>query len=85
MDVSGDDEDEAGTHQSRLCNGQYLASASNDGLINIWTAGDWKLQKSLVGHVGKVLSVDIASDGSCIASAGFDKTFKLWAPDDISI
>ncbi|KAJ1743108.1 hypothetical protein LPJ68_001321 [Coemansia sp. RSA 1086] len=82
MDVSGDQS--VGDHeQARLCSGQYLASASNDGLINIWTAGDWKLQKSLAGHVGKVLSVDIARDGSYIASTGFDKTFKLWKADDI--
>ncbi|KAJ2156769.1 hypothetical protein GGF46_004972 [Coemansia sp. RSA 552] len=69
--------------QQRLGDGQYLVSAANDGLINIWTAGDWKLQKSLAGHTGKVLGVDIASDGSYIASAGFDKTFKLWAADDL--
>ncbi|KAJ2696237.1 hypothetical protein H4R19_005763, partial [Coemansia spiralis] len=67
----------------RLRSGQYLASASNDGLINIWSAGDWKLQKSLAGHAGKVLSVDIAGSGNYIASSGYDKTFKLWGPDDI--
>ncbi|KAJ2842569.1 hypothetical protein IWW36_005857, partial [Coemansia brasiliensis] len=82
MDVSSDQD--ADEHErARLCSGQYLASASNDGLINIWTAGDWKLQKSLAGHVGKVLSVDIAQDGSYIASTGFDKTFKLWKADDL--
>ncbi|KAJ1730151.1 hypothetical protein LPJ61_003170 [Coemansia biformis] len=75
------DDDEAA--QQRLCDGQYLASASNDGLLNIWTAGDWKLQKSLAGHVGKVLSVDIAGNGSHIASSGYDKTFKLWAAEDM--
>ncbi|KAJ2821224.1 hypothetical protein IWW50_004728 [Coemansia erecta] len=82
MDTSGDTDDGV-SMQKRLRDGQYLATASNDGLINVWTAGDWKLQKSLAGHVGKVLSVDIARDGSYIASAGFDKTFKLWASDDV--
>ncbi|KAI9503798.1 hypothetical protein GGI25_003821 [Coemansia spiralis] len=67
----------------QLCSGQYLATASNDGLVNIWSAGDWKLQKSLTGHVGKVMSVDIANDGSFIASAGYDRTFKLWGPEDL--
>ncbi|PIA15239.1 putative pre-mRNA splicing factor [Coemansia reversa NRRL 1564] len=69
--------------QMRLCDGQYLASASNDGLINIWTAGDWKLQKSLAGHVGKILGLDIAGDSSYIASVGYDKTFKIWAPEEM--
>ncbi|KAJ2555753.1 hypothetical protein EV175_002194 [Coemansia sp. RSA 1933] len=62
--------------------GQYLASASNDGLINVWSAGDWRLQKSLPGHVGKVMSIDIAADGSYIASSGYDRTFKIWGPED---
>ncbi|KAJ2720814.1 hypothetical protein GGI07_004380 [Coemansia sp. Benny D115] len=63
--------------------GQYMASSSNDGLVSVWSAGDWKLQRSLAGHVGKVLGVDIAPNGSYIASAGYDRTFKLWGPDDI--
>ncbi|KAJ1887566.1 U4/U6 small nuclear ribonucleoprotein Prp4 [Kickxella alabastrina] len=62
--------------------GHFLVSASNDGLVNVWSTGDWKLQKSLPGHVGKVLGVDVAPDGSCIVSAGYDRTFKLWGPDD---
>ncbi|KAJ2282604.1 hypothetical protein GGH14_001463 [Coemansia sp. RSA 370] len=82
MDTSGDGNEDMSVHK-RLCDGQYMATASNDGLINVWTAGDWKLQKSLAGHVGKVLSVDISRDGSYIASTGFDKTFKLWAADEI--
>ncbi|KAI7833669.1 WD40-repeat-containing domain protein [Kickxella alabastrina] len=52
--------------------GHFLVSASNDGLVNVWSTGDWKLQKSLPGHVGKVLGVDVAPDSSCI----------LWGPDD---
>ncbi|KAJ1947293.1 hypothetical protein FBU59_001891 [Linderina macrospora] len=63
---------------SRHGGGQYLATASNDGLVNVWTAGDWRLQKSLAGHSGKVMSVDISSDGSCMASTGYDCTLKLW-------
>ncbi|KAJ1720227.1 hypothetical protein LPJ53_005131, partial [Coemansia erecta] len=68
-----------------LASGQYMATASNDGLVNIWTVGDWKLQRSLAGHVGKVLSVDVSGDGNYIASAGYDRTVKLWGPDDLLI
>ncbi|KAJ2742968.1 hypothetical protein GGI20_004101 [Coemansia sp. BCRC 34301] len=81
QDMDTADDDSAAQCNDRLCDGQYLVSAANDGLINIWSAGDWKLQKSLAGHVGKVMSVDIARDGSYIASAGYDRTFKLWGPE----
>lgn len=60
----------------------FLASAGNDGLVNVWSAGDWKLRKSLAAHIGKVMSVDIARDGSYIASSGYDHTFKVWGPED---
>ncbi|KAF9934407.1 U4/U6 small nuclear ribonucleoprotein Prp4 [Linnemannia zychae] len=61
--------------------GLYLGSSSFDGTIKIWSADDWKLQKSLVGHTGKVLGMDISNDGRYIGSVGFDRTFKLWAPE----
>ncbi|KAF9425025.1 hypothetical protein BGZ94_007901 [Podila epigama] len=64
-------------------NGFYLASCSFDGSIKIWSADDWKLQKSLVGHSGKVTGIDIAANGRFIASSGFDRTFKLWAPEEV--
>ncbi|KAJ2854598.1 hypothetical protein J3B02_002597, partial [Coemansia erecta] len=84
MDVSTDSDDEGNSNNmDRLRNdGQYLVTAANDGIINIWTSGDWKLQKSLAGHVGKVLSVDISGDGNYIVSSGYDRTFKLWGPED---
>ncbi|KAK3810781.1 MAG: WD40-repeat-containing domain protein [Benniella sp.] len=62
--------------------GLYLGSCSFDGTIKLWSADDWKLQKSLVGHTGKVTGLDISSDGRFLGSSGFDRTFKLWAPED---
>ncbi|KAF9954688.1 hypothetical protein BGZ65_003866 [Modicella reniformis] len=62
--------------------GLYLGSCSFDGTIKLWSADDWKLQKSLVGHTGKVTGIDISSDGRFLGSSGFDRTFKLWAPED---
>ncbi|KAI9236645.1 MAG: U4/U6 snRNP-specific spliceosomal protein [Podila humilis] len=61
--------------------GLYLGSCSFDGTIKIWSADDWKLQKSLVGHTGKVTGLDISPNGRFLASSGFDRTFKLWAPE----
>ncbi|KAG0002781.1 hypothetical protein BGZ79_002334 [Entomortierella chlamydospora] len=62
--------------------GLYLGSCSFDGTIKLWSADDWKLQKSLVGHTGKVSGLDISNDGRFIGSTGFDRTFKLWAPEN---
>ncbi|KAG0336580.1 hypothetical protein BG004_007986 [Podila humilis] len=61
--------------------GLYLGSCSFDGSIKIWSADDWKLQKSLVGHSGKVTGIDISPNGRFLASSGYDRTFKLWAPE----
>ncbi|KAF9905872.1 hypothetical protein BX616_000901 [Lobosporangium transversale] len=62
--------------------GIYLGSCSFDGTVKLWSADDWKLQKSLVGHTGKVTGLDISSDGRFLGSSGFDRTFKLWAPEN---
>ncbi|KAF8977443.1 hypothetical protein BGZ46_007383 [Entomortierella lignicola] len=62
--------------------GLYLGSSSFDGTIKLWSADDWKLQKSLVGHTGKVTGLDISNDGRFLGSSGFDRTFKLWAPEN---
>ena len=36
---------------------------------------------TLAGHDGKVMGVDISPDEKHIATASFDRTFKLWAPE----
>ncbi|CAB4401112.1 uncharacterized protein OCT59_001901 [Rhizophagus irregularis] len=65
--------------------GLYLVSSGYDGFVNIWSADDWNLLKSLAGHDGKVMSVDVSSDNRFIASSGFDRTFKLWANENLPI
>ncbi|RKP11168.1 U4/U6 snRNP-specific spliceosomal protein [Thamnocephalis sphaerospora] len=59
--------------------GLFLASSSYDGTVKLWSADDWRLKKTLTGHEGKVMSVDISEDARFIASSGYDRTFKLWA------
>ncbi|KAI8346825.1 WD40-repeat-containing domain protein [Mortierella sp. GBAus27b] len=78
MQVDGEQSQQAQPSKS----GVYLGSCSFDGTIKLWSADDWKLQKSLVGHTGKVTGLDISSDGRFVGSSGFDRTFKLWAPED---
>ncbi|KAG0264232.1 U4/U6 small nuclear ribonucleoprotein Prp4 [Actinomortierella ambigua] len=82
MEVDDDaSHDEPSSHHKPSKNGLYLASSSFDGTVKLWSSDDWKLQKALVGHTGKVMDVDIANDGRFVASAGYDRTFKLWAPE----
>lgn len=58
--------------------GTFFVSSGFDRNINVFSADDWSLVKSLSGHSDKVLSVDISDDAKWIASAGHDRTVKLW-------
>ncbi|ESQ39813.1 hypothetical protein EUTSA_v10000860mg [Eutrema salsugineum] len=58
--------------------GYFLATASYDMKVNIWSGRDFSLVKSLAGHESKVASLDIAADTSCIATVSHDRTIKLW-------
>lgn len=57
----------------------FLATSGYDGLVKIWSADDWQLLRSLSGDAGKVMSVDISSDGQYLASGEWSRTFKLWS------
>lgn len=59
-------------------NGLYLATSGYDGMVRIWSADDWQLVKSLEGDGGRVMSVDIASEGGMMVSGEWGRTFKLW-------
>ncbi|KAK0543679.1 hypothetical protein OC846_006331 [Tilletia horrida] len=58
--------------------GLYLVSAGFDGKVNIWSADDWQLLRSLGGDNVKATSVDASADGQYLASGQSDRTFKLW-------
>ncbi|KAF3928225.1 hypothetical protein AA313_de0207112 [Arthrobotrys entomopaga] len=63
--------------------GKYFVTGGFDKNVNIYSSDDWALVKTLPGHSGNVLSVDIAKDGNYILSSGHDRTCKLWARDDM--
>ncbi len=46
----------------------------------VWSGKDFSLAKTLAGHEGKIMCVDVAPDHT-IASASYDRTIKLWAPE----
>jgi len=57
--------------------GQYLASASYDNTVKLWTT-QGKLVNTLTGHQGWVNHVTFSPDGQYLASASLDNTVKLW-------
>lgn len=63
--------------------GTFVVTSGFDKAVNIWSADDWALCKSLTGHDNTVLSVDVTSDAKWIVSSGRDRTVKLWARDDM--
>lgn len=58
--------------------GTFFVSSGFDKNVNVFSADDWSLVKSLSGHSGNVLSTDISDDAKWIASCGHDRTVKLW-------
>jgi len=63
--------------------GTFVVSSGFDKTVNIFSADDWALCKSLTGHDGTVLAADVTADSRWIASCGRDRTVKLWARDDM--
>jgi U4/U6 small nuclear ribonucleoprotein PRP4 len=62
--------------------GTFFVSGGFDKNVNIFSADDWALVKTLSGHSGNVMSVDISHDSRWICSSGHDRTVKLWGCDD---
>ena len=51
----------------------------------VWSNKTWQPLKTLSGHDGKIMSLDISPDSKFIATASYDRTFKLWAPEEIPV
>ena len=63
--------------------GLFFASSGYDGFIKLWSADDWQLLRSLPTDAGKVMSVDISSDGNMVASGTYNRNFQLYAPEEV--
>lgn len=62
--------------------GAFFVSGGFDKEVNIFSADDWARVKSLSGHSGNLLGVDVDRTGQWIASCGHDRTVKLWGRED---
>ncbi|KAJ3292781.1 U4/U6 small nuclear ribonucleoprotein Prp4 [Borealophlyctis nickersoniae] len=65
-----------------LLDGSLLVSSSHDGTCKLWTDGDYKPIKALTGLEGKVMCCDLSGDGKYVATASYDRTFKLYSCQD---
>jgi U4/U6 small nuclear ribonucleoprotein PRP4 len=65
----------------RYRSGLFFASAGYDGLVKLWSADDWQLLRTLTTDAGKVMSVDISSDGGMVASGTYNRNFQLYTPE----
>ena len=58
--------------------GLTLASASNDGMIQLWDVETGQQRLELSGHSGAVSACVFSPDGLTLASASDDQTVRLW-------
>ena len=58
--------------------GTRLASAGQDGIVNVWDAATGEVVKSMKGHSDAVWGVSWSADGKLLASASQDHSVKVW-------
>jgi WD40 repeat protein/serine/threonine protein kinase len=58
--------------------GQWLVSAGEDGLLNVWESSSGRKIRDLSGHALASSSVAFSSDGSTIAAGNVDGTLDRW-------
>ncbi|KAF8216486.1 WD40-repeat-containing domain protein [Mycena galopus ATCC 62051] len=83
MDESQDADSGSDLEEWKYRSGLFFASAGYDGLVKLWSADDWQLLRTLSTDAGKVMSVDVSSDGKLLASGTYNRNFQLFSPDDM--
>jgi U4/U6 small nuclear ribonucleoprotein PRP4 len=59
--------------------GDVLMSSGYDCVARIWRTSDFKIVKNLPLHETRIMAADLSSDGRIIATACYDRTFKIWS------
>src|SRR5690606_2408583 len=65
-------------------NGNWHATAGEDGQLKLWDTGSGNPIRQFTGHQGPLKSVAIRPDQQQIASGGSDKRLMLWNINDPS-
>ncbi|MEA5464065.1 nSTAND1 domain-containing NTPase [Leptothoe sp. PORK10 BA2] len=63
--------------------GETLASAGQDGMINIWDLTYGTLLQTLEGHDASVSEVSFSPDGQALVSTSQDGTVRVWDLDGV--
>jgi len=64
-------------------NGELIASADNDGHINIWSVKTKKCIAELSEHFDAVTNLSFSPQGALLASASYDELIYIWKMSDI--
>ncbi|MGF2035134.1 MAG: NB-ARC domain-containing protein [Nostoc sp. CmiVER01] len=71
-------------HKNRIfsvafsANGEFLASASADRTIKLWSPHTGQCLKTLHGHGSWVWAIAFSPDSNLLASGSYDHTIKIW-------
>lgn len=68
-----------------LKNGKYLLSGSRDAMLNVWETASGKLLDRFPAHTATINHLLHLPELGLIASAGRDKSVKLWDDTDLSL
>ena len=59
--------------------GDVLMTAGYDCVARIWRTSDFKVIKNLPLHETRIMAADMSADGKSVATACYDRTFKVWS------
>ena len=57
---------------------KQLIAGGSDGIIHVWSFGDWKLLNKFRGHKDRVRCLNVSSDARVLVSGGIDSMIKVW-------
>ncbi|MGH9447387.1 MAG: WD40 repeat domain-containing protein [Terriglobia bacterium] len=58
---------------------RYVATASEDGSVRLFSAPDWQLLQTFRGHTGPVHWAEFSPNDSSVVSANQDTTARIWS------
>lgn len=59
-----------------------LLTAGYDCVARVWRTSDYKIVRNLPIHETRIMGADLSADGKTVATACYDRTFKLWTRRD---